>query len=424
MLLKNSLYSSNSKLQLYINKRKYTLILYTIVNYRSYNCKLNRAYFCSTIEAIYMINFKQIHSAIKVNSVQGRYVTNEMIFPFLEELNSNFFVETIGVSVLGKSIKSVTFGNGTHKIFMWSQMHGNESTTTKAVLDFLNFMNQESDLAKLILDQCTIKIIPILNPDGAEAYTRVNANDIDLNRDAQNKTQPESKILRRTFDSFQPDYCFNLHDQRTIFNVGATPKPATVSFLAPAHDAERSISKTRGISMQLIVAMNKVLQTYIPGQVGRYDDGFNANCVGDTFQMENKPTILFESGHFPNDYQREETRALIFCAILSGIVVIANQNMDDYLQKEYFLIPENGKLFYDILIKNAQIVNKALQNDQNVGVLFKETLISGKIHFVPTLENMQKNDTFFGHITLNCLDVNDLKKIQQMEDLWNLLSKN
>lgn len=371
-----------------------------------------------------MINYKQLHSAVKVKSIQGRYVINDMIFPFLDQLNTNFQVEVIGNSVLGKPIKSVTFGNGPIKIFMWSQMHGNESTTTKAVLDFLNFINHESDLAQTILKACTIKIIPILNPDGATAYTRVNANEIDLNRDAQDRSQPESDILRATFDRFQPDYCFNLHDQRTIFNVGTTPKPATVSFLAPAHDPERSISKTRGISMQLIVAMNKVLQTYIPGQVGRYDDGFNANCVGDTFQMQNKPTILFESGHFPNDYEREQTRELIFIAMLSGIEVIAQQNLEEYPQKDYFLIPENGKLFYDILIKNADFVNKSLQKDQTIGVLYKEILISEKIHFVPSLEKIKKNDAFFGHITLNCLNNKDLKKIKNMPELWNLLCSN
>ena len=371
-----------------------------------------------------MVNYKQLHSLVKVNSIQGRYVINEMIFPFFDQLNSNFEIENIGVSVLGKTIKSVTFGKGTHKIFMWSQMHGNESTTTKAVLDFLNFMNQDSELANSIFENCTIKIIPILNPDGAEAYTRVNANEVDLNRDAQDRSQPESILLRKTFDSFQPDYCFNLHDQRTIFNVGVTNKPATVSFLAPAHDMERSISETRGISMQLIVAMNNELQSHIPGQVGRYDDGFNANCVGDTFQMQNIPTILFESGHFPNDYEREKTRALIFCAMLSGINVIAQQKIDDFSQKDYFLIPENGKQFYDILIKNAQIVNKSLQNGQSVGVLFKETLVNEKIHFLPTLEKIQKSDTYFGHITFNCLNNNDLNKINEMSELRTLLSKN
>ena len=47
-----------------------------------------------------------------------------------------------------------------------------------------------------ILKACTLYIIPILNPDGAKAYTRLNANEVDLNRDAQDLSQPESKVLR------------------------------------------------------------------------------------------------------------------------------------------------------------------------------------------------------------------------------------
>ncbi|ADV51429.1 peptidase M14 carboxypeptidase A [Cellulophaga algicola DSM 14237] len=411
------------KLQLYYLSYKYTKILYTNVNYYVYNCKSLRAYFCILIEANYMLDFIELYNLSRENSVQGRYVTNDMIFPFLDQLGSPFQIEVIGKSVLNREIKSVTFGSGKYKILMWSQMHGNESTTTKAVLDFLNLISSNSDLAQKLLALCTFKIIPILNPDGAEAYTRINANEVDLNRDAQDKSQPESKILRAVYDAFIPDYCFNLHDQRTIFNVGATSKPATVSFLAPSHDEERSISKSRGVSMQLIVAMNKELQKYIPGQVGRYDDGFNANCVGDTFQMLNKPTILFESGHYVNDYDREETRKFIFCAIIKGVNVIADQNIDTYEQKDYFEIPENGKLFYDILIKNADFVNKNLRNGADIGILFKETLVSGVLTFVPFIEKTGNLSNFYGHKTFNCLNNKDLENLKSLKEIVDLISK-
>lgn len=371
-----------------------------------------------------MENFKTIHSEIKEQNVSGRYITNDDIFPFLDRLPSQFKVEKIGKSVLDKTIKSVTFGSGDIKIFMWSQMHGNESTTTKAVLDFMNFIKSDNVLAKEILQNCTIKIIPILNPDGAKAYTRINANEVDLNRDAQDRTQPESKVLRKVYEDFMPDYCFNLHDQRTIFNVGKTNKPATVSFLAPAHDAERSISKTRGESMQLIVAMNLELQQYIPGQVGRYDDGFNANCVGDTFQMLNKPTILFESGHYVNDYEREETRKYIFCALLKGVEVISKQISNTFDQSGYFEIPENGKLFYDILINNAEVVNDNLEKGTSFGILFKETLVSDKLTFLPNVENKGVFTGFYGHKTYNCLNSSDLRLLKEQKDVFQLIKKN
>ncbi len=353
------------------------------------------------------------YNSVKEKSVSGRYVVNEQIADFLERNKEKLIVRTIGESVQEREIKSIQLGNGPIKILMWSQMHGNESTTTKAVLDFVNFLNAESALAQDILEKCTLLIIPILNPDGAAVYTRINANEIDLNRDAQNRTQPESKVLRSVFNEFKPDYCFNLHDQRTIFNVGQTPKPATVSFLAPAHDAERSISKTRGISMQLIVAMNQVLQEMIPGQVGRYDDGFNSNCVGDSFQMLNVPTILFESGHYPEDYGRERTREYIFHALLSSVSSIAENTIDNYHRDDYFEIPENGKLFFDVLIENAQTLDSSLLKEDAIGLLYTEVLEDGKVEFVPRIDKKGNLKGYYGHKTYNCLIEADLNELRQ-----------
>ena len=125
----------------------------------------------------------------------------------------------------------------------------------------------------------------MLNPDGAKLYTRENANKIDLNRDSKDLSQPESRVLRETFENFKPDFCYNLHDQRTIFGVGSTGKPATLSFLAPAYNEEREVNESRLKAINLIAGINDVLQKYIPGQVGRFDDSFNINCIGDTFQL-------------------------------------------------------------------------------------------------------------------------------------------
>ncbi len=359
-----------------------------------------------------MLSSKEYNS-IKEKSVIGRYVVNEQIISVIENLPSEFNVNYIGDSVEKRKIYSVTVGTGPRKVLMWSQMHGNESTTTKAVLDLFNYLKEDSATAHKIKQTCTLHIIPMLSPDGANAYTRVNANKIDLNRDAQNQTQPESKVLMAEYHKFKPNYCFNLHDQRTIFNVGKTNKPATVSFLAPAHDPERSISKTRGISMQLIVAMNSELQKNIPGQVGRYDDGFNANCVGDTFQMLHIPTILFESGHYPEDYDREETRKLIFTSILKAVHTISTDTINNYKQEDYNTIPENGKLFFDVLVKNADVLNLGLKPKTDIGILYKETLVDGNIEFLPQIEQVgELSNSYFGHKTYNCLNEEELLNLK------------
>ncbi len=365
--------------------------------------------------------FNLDYSTIKEKTVTGRYVTNAEVDKLLNLHSKEFKIEEIGFSVLQKKIKMVTIGTGPKRILMWSQMHGNESTTTKAVLDLLNYLKEPTDLAKTILKECTLKIIPILNPDGAAAYTRINANEVDLNRDAHDRSQPESRVLRAVYDAFEPDFCFNLHDQRTIFNVGKDQKPATISFLSPAHDQERSISKTRGISMQLIVAMNSLVQNLIPGQVGRYDDSFNHNCVGDAFQMLGTPTILFEAGHFEDDYEREHTRMYIFYAMLKAVETITKSEIEQYPQHMYLEIPENSKLFYDILIKNADQVVPDLPKNSDLGILYKEVLESNTIKFMPFVDQRGDLDDYFGHKTYNCLDENDAKIVKSNKNLLNCI---
>lgn len=356
----------------------------------------------------------------KEKTIQGRYVINKQILTFLENLCPDYEVEVVGSSVEGRPIKSVAVGTGSQKVLMWSQMHGNESTTTKAILDLLNFLASNDAQAKSLLNTCSLKIIPILNPDGAEAYTRVNANLVDLNRDAQERSQPESKVLRSVYDDFQPDFCFNMHDQRTIFNVGETSKPATVSFLAPSLDEARSISESRAISMQLIAAMNRKLQEMIPGQIGRYDDAFNANCVGDTFQMLNTPTILFEAGHFPEDYERERTREYIFYSLLAVLDCISKNEIHLYSKEDYFGIPENNKLFLDVIIKNARYIDASYTGD--IGILFSEVLEYGDISFVPKIEKEDTTAVYFGHSTYDCAIKNDFEALQK-QSFWKILKR-
>jgi hypothetical protein len=75
-----------------------------------------------------------------------------------------------------------------------------------------------------------------------------------------------------------------------FFGVSDTGKPATLSFLAPSYNENREINDTR-LKIHLIAGVNEI-QEYLPNQMGRFDDSFNLNCIGDTFQYLGVPTIL------------------------------------------------------------------------------------------------------------------------------------
>jgi len=340
------------------------------------------------------------YSLYKEDKLSGRYITSTDIENLLVRLSVNFDIETIGHSNNAIPIRKVIIGKGPIKILAWSQMHGNESTTTKAIFDLLNALKDPSDdvILNSILKNITLAIIPMLNPDGAEAYTRVNANHIDLNRDAQDLTQIESRVLREEFEDFKPQYCFNLHDQRTVFSAGPKANPATISFLTPSMDEIRSIKPSRIQSMKLIATMANDLSAYLKGNIGRYDDLYNANCTGDTFQGGNVPTILFEAGHYPHDYMREETRRYIFLALLSGLNAVVSKSYDEVEYEAYFRIPENEKLFYDVILRNAVIKDEV----KDVAIQFKEVLHAGKIIFEPVVVKIQHKLAEYGHREIEC----------------------
>ncbi|CEN44894.1 Conserved putative Metallocarboxypeptidase D (modular protein) [Capnocytophaga canis] len=348
-------------------------------------------YKLNTIEKIgeltFVNNLQMEYTNYKEPKLFGRYITSSMIKPLLEKHTFENKI-LLGKSVQGNSISLYQKGNGRTKILIWSQMHGNESTTTKALFDVLNYMTQNPSE----LENISMFFIPILNPDGAEVYNRMNANEIDLNRDAYDLSQPESQCLRKAYKLVQPDFCFNLHDQRTIFSAGKTQNPATVSFLAPSYNGAREINHTRKKAMEVIGVMNAMLQTKIPNQVGRFDDSFNLNCTGDMYTSLGTPTILFESGHYQNDYAREQTRKYISLSILEALAYINQNEVTGKYYKPYFTIPENDKLFFDILIRDD------FYGDNNhIGILFKETLKNNEIHFEPYIAMIEDLSNHYGH---------------------------
>jgi len=309
----------------------------------------------------------------KETELYGKWITFSDINPLLKKHQSSFAVTQIGTSEEDKPIMQLKIGTGAKKILLWSQMHGNESTGTKALFDLFNcFSNTNTKQLEEILNNCTLLFVPMLNPDGALNYTRVNANNVDLNRDAVGREAKESKLLRKVLEMFDPQFCFNLHDQRTIFNVEKTTNPATVSFLAPSEEVTRALTKGRTETMNVIVAMNTLLQQTIPNHVGRYTDEFYPTATGDNFQKLGYNTILIESGHYPEDYVREESRKYTFYSILQGIHHIAIHNA--FIAYEaYFDIPNNGKKFFDIIHRYPK--NK-LRAFQYVNYVLEDKLVS------------------------------------------------
>jgi len=191
--------------------------------------------------------------------------------------------------------------------------------------------------------------------------------------------------------------CYNLHDQRSIFAAGHTRNPATVSFLAPAYNENREINPVRQRAIDIIVGMNQELQKYIPNQVGRFDDSFNINCIGDMFQSLGVSTILFEAGHFQGDYEREETRKYIFIALLSSLLN-SYENVNFKVNIELYLnIPQNKAIFYDFVYRKFKIVSDSLNIITTFAAHYKERLVDNNIVFDALITEVGEEVVNFGH---------------------------
>lgn len=299
------------------------------------------------------------HPQYKEQTITTRRFKHGDIEPLLKKLPAPFSVKAVGKSMESRSIYHVKVGSGPVQVLLWSQMHGDESTATMALFDIFNFMQASDELnplRELLQQKLTIHFIPMLNPDGAERFTRRNLLDIDINRDAQRLVTPEARLLKRMRDSLDADWGFNLHDQNRYYSAGLNPHMASISFLAPAFNVEKEINDVRGNAMRLIGFMNRTLQQYIPGKVARYDDTFEPRAFGDNIQKWGTSTILIESGALPNDPEKQELRRLNFVSILTALETIANQQYTQYDFSFYDALPFNeSNGFHDLILREVEI---------------------------------------------------------------------
>lgn len=333
-----------------------------------YNCKQVDAYLCFFMMAPEEI--EQLYAAIKTKHFGHRYTPPSVLNELIRGAKSQGIFKTVGTSIQGREIGYVALGNGKNKILAWSQMHGDESTTTRGLIDFFSFLNQNeyhADIVRSILETHNLRFVFQLNPDGAYAYSRENALGFDLNRDAITQIQPESKLLNELVTEFKPDLCLNCHDQRSLYSINKDITPPVISFLSPAADKGLSLTPSRLKAMEYIISAQSQLQNSGFDKIGRYDESYCASCFGDDFQSKGISTLLIESGHIIGDHQREKSRFVVFLALLGILNHQAEKPLDvKEVVKRYFDIPENQNMLRDIVLKNVcyqgKIVDIGLQN--------------------------------------------------------------
>ncbi len=268
-------------------------------------------------------------------------------------------VAEVGRSVADREIYQVEFGRGPLKVFLWSQMHGDEPTATSALIDLFSILqkNRGKGWVKGIEEKLTIRAVPMLNPDGAEAYIRRNMQGLDINRDAVNLKSPEAQLLKKLRDEWSPQIGFNLHNQNSLTAAGQTNKQAAISFLVVFGDAAKTTNEGHERNKRLTSAMIRAIEPFIAGHIGKYDDGWSPTAFGDNFSAWGTPVILIETGGL----QGKDEMFLVkmnFVSIATALAALADGSEKNFPAAAYDQLPNNtsGRLF-SVIFRNGSVVN-------------------------------------------------------------------
>ena len=145
------------------------------------------------------------------------------VLAFLDELarqSPNVRIERLGQSQQGREMPLVVLAEqgridpARPTVMVIGQQHGNEPAGGEAVLALAQQFATEPGSA--LLKKVNLVLIPRGNPDGAERFTRVTANGIDVNRDHLLLRTPEARVIAAATLRYAPQVVLDLHE----FTVG------------------------------------------------------------------------------------------------------------------------------------------------------------------------------------------------------------
>lgn len=299
-----------------------------------------------------------------ITNIPPSNVRHKDLKNYLEELKKlEIKVEEVGRSYGNREIYQMEWGKGATRIFLWSQMHGDEPTATSALIDMFAFLqkNRDKGWVRKLEESLTIRAVPMLNPDGAELYQRRNLQYIDINRDAANLQTPEAQLLKRLRDEWQPVIGFNLHNQQALTTVSGSTNQAAISFLVvEGHpDLRNEVGNER--NKRVCAAMIIALQNFIRGNIGRYVDAYNPTAFGDKFSDWGTPTILIETGALHGKDEMFLVK-MNFVAFLTALTSLVDGSEKILSPMNYEFVPNNGSgNLYNFIFRRAGVVNNSAE---------------------------------------------------------------
>jgi len=181
-------------------------------------------------------------------------------------------VASAGQSGEGRDLFYATVGTGPTTFWLQARIHGNELHSTEAVLQILDRLAGGSPAARTIRENLTVVVIPMYNPDGAEANIRQSTTPtrIDLNRDWENFAQPESVAFWRLWRDTAPELALDLHHMGEAPVVNGTDDLNQFQIGARSIDPSRMTAEQWLTNRQMAMTSVEALDQYGPVNVAHY----------------------------------------------------------------------------------------------------------------------------------------------------------
>jgi murein peptide amidase A len=148
---------------------------------------------------------------------------------------------TLGYSVSQRAIEGFYFGETgqtacVNTLFIGA-IHGDEGLSAELLTRWVMVLNEQAFCHQSVSFQThPLLVIPVLNPDGYQAGTRVNANGVDLNRNYPTRnwdgegigtsyyqgskpaSEPETQLLLKLIECWKPQKIVTLHTPYRVVN--------------------------------------------------------------------------------------------------------------------------------------------------------------------------------------------------------------
>lgn len=156
------------------------------------------------------------------STAEAAFPSHTEIMDVLDALDAEarITVLRVGTSEEGRAIRAAVVADppvarpedvgGRVVTLLYTQQHGNEPAGTPAAIALLEQL--AGALGDEVLTDQVVLVVPMVNPDGAEAGTRGNSDGTDTNRDHMNLTTETARLVHRLVHAWSPAVAIDHHE--------------------------------------------------------------------------------------------------------------------------------------------------------------------------------------------------------------------